>query len=444
MPRVAKEMKPAEIKRLTSRYDDKPTLYPVGGIAGLHMQVTPSGAKSWAVRLTVNGRRRWMGLGSYPEISMATARDCARQAKQMARDGIDPIEKRREMRIATTRESLLFSFSQVANEFIPTKQQELSPGKHRDDWGKQVRKYAFGKLGSKPIEEITKHDIGDVLNVMRGRGLKNETVDKVRQSLKEIFRYAIAKEYYKGNNPAEKPEMNYLIGKPPSEAQGDNYPSLQLDDVGRFWNALQHRDGVSAEALRFQMMTATRSGAIRFATWDEFDLDAKVWTVQPGRKSAKVYGQSARRVPLTDDMIALLRRLPRLAGSDFVFWAPRGGALSDATLAAVMKKIHAADVKAGGKGYVDAKTGEAAVPHGLRSTFRVWAQERTEYDPNLAEVALWHSVGSKVERAYARSDMLEKRRKLMASWVRFIGDSARLYALNRSAEKHKALLNKDN
>ena len=137
MPRVAKEMKPAEIKRLKSRYTDKPTLYPVGGIAGLHMQVTPSGAQSWAVRLTVNGKRRWMGLGSYPEIGMATARDMAREAKQMARDGIDPIEKRRKLRTATTYEMIATSFSQVVNDFIPIKQQELSPGKHRDDWAGQ-------------------------------------------------------------------------------------------------------------------------------------------------------------------------------------------------------------------------------------------------------------------------------------------------------------------
>lgn len=442
MPRVAREMRPAEIKRLVCRYDDKPTLYPVGGIAGLHMQVTPTGAKSWAVRLTVNGKRRWMGLGSYPEISMADARDRARQVKQMARDGIDPIEKRRAMRSATTHEMIAASFSQVVNEFIPIKQQELSPGKHRDDWGKQVRKYTFAKLGPRPIEEITKHDIGDALSVMRGRGLKNETVDKVRQALKEIFRYAIAKEYYKGNNPAEKPTLNYLIGKPPAESQGDNYPSLQVDDVGRFWAALQSREGISAEALRFQMMTATRSGAIRFATWDEFDLDAMVWTVQPGRRFSKIKStDTAKRVALTQEMIAILKRLPRLSESDFVFWAPRGGGLSDATISAVMKKMHEADKKKSGTGFIDAKTGKAAVPHGLRSTFRVWAQERSEYDPNLAEVALWHSVGSKVERAYARSDMLEKRRKLMNSWVRFIDESARLYTINQNAKTHKALLN---
>ncbi|MBD3677569.1 MAG: integrase arm-type DNA-binding domain-containing protein [Rhodobacteraceae bacterium] len=442
MPRKAKELTPGQIKALKPRYTDKPTLVPVGGIAGMHIQITPSGSKSWAVRLTVNGKRHWLGLGSYPEISMADARNMARQARQLARDGVNPIEKRRRARNEARAESLFISFSQVLDGFIPIKQQELSPGKYRNDWGRQLKKYAYPHIRAKAIEDVDKYDIALILQGMRDKGLKNETVGKVQQALKEVFRYAIAQQYYFGQNPAEKQVMKYVIGKEPVEQSGENYPSLKVDDVGRFWTALQARDGMGAAALRFQMMTATRPGAVRFATWDEFDLDAMVWTVQPGREASKIPkgARDAKRVPLTPEMVGLLQSTPRLDGSPYVFWAPQGGALSDATLSKVMKVIHAADVRAGGKGFTDAQTGEIAVPHGNRSTFRTWVQDKTTFDPNLAEAALWHTLGSKVERAYARSDMLEKRRNVMQSWVRFTDETARLYALKSRAEIHKALI----
>jgi len=189
----------------------------------------------------------------------------------------------------------------------------------------------------------------------------------------------------------------------------------------RWWQALQKRDGMGAQALAFQAMTATRSGAIRFATWSEIDLAAKVWTIQPGRQSSKIPDkESAKRIPLTEPMIALLEALPRLDGCDLVFWAPRGGALSDAAMGKVMRTLHEADLKAGGKGYVDAKTGEQAVPHGLRSAFRTWVAERTAFDGDLAEVALFHKVGSKVAQAYNRADQVEKRRAMMAAWGDFL------------------------
>jgi integrase len=178
---------------------------------------------------------------------------------------------------------------------------------------------------------------------------------------------------------------------------------------------------MGAKALRFQTMTATRSGAIRFATWSEIDIENRIWTIQPGRQSSKIApNDTAKRIPLTNAMVELLKSLPRSDGNDLVFWAPRGGALSDATLGKVMRTIHDADVKAGGNGYLDAVSGNPAVPHGCRSTFRVWVSERTQFDGDLAEVALFHKVGSKVRQAYDRSDQLEKRRMMMAEWGRFL------------------------
>jgi integrase len=178
---------------------------------------------------------------------------------------------------------------------------------------------------------------------------------------------------------------------------------------------------MGAKALAFQAMTATRSGAIRFATWGEIDLETRLWTIQPGRKSSKIHASdTAKRIPLTNSMVALLENLPKLKGSDLVFWSPRGGALSDAAMGKIMRVIHEANLASGAKGFVDAKTAEQAVPHGLRSAFRTWVADRTSFDGDLAEVALFHKVGNKVAQAYNRADQVEKRRHMMAAWGEFL------------------------
>lgn len=225
-----------------------------------------------------------------------------------------------------------------------------------------------------------------------------------------------------GPNPARwAGNLSLVLSSPSSVLGEENHPALRLKDAPRFWSALSTREGMGAPALRFQSLTATRPGAVRFMTWSEVDLKARLWTVQPGRQSSKIARRDdPRRVPLVDEMIALLEGLPRQADSDLVFWAPRGGELSDATLAKVLRTVHEADLKAGGRGFVEAKTGEVAVPHGTRSSFKVWANEHTSYDGNLSEAALWHNLGNKVEQAYARSDMVEKRHKLMVDCSAFL------------------------
>jgi integrase len=269
-------------------------------------------------------------------------------------------------------------------------------------------------------------DIGlqDVLRVLTPLwDDKTVTAVKVRERLEKVLAYATVQGYRTGDNPARwKGNLDMVLAAPGKVAGAENYPAVQLDDVARWWQALQDRDGMGATALAFQALTATRSGAVRFATWDEIDLEARLWTIQPGRQSSKITAKdTAKRIPLTDSMVALLEGLPRLAGSNLVFWAPRGGALSDATMGKVMRMIHEADLKAGGKGYADAKTGAQAVPHGMRSAFRTWISDRTALDGDMAEVALFHKVGNKVAQSYNRAEMVEKRRHMMAAW----GDFAR-------------------
>ena len=193
------------------------------------------------------------------------------------------------------------------------------------------------------------------------------------------------------------------------------------------------REGMGAVALRFQALTAARTGAVRFATWDEMDFENRLWTIQPGRKASKIpVTGKPHRVPLTDEMVNLLSTLPRMG--DLVFAAPRGGALSDATLGKVMKTLHKLDIENDGAGFTDARTGEQAVPHGNRSTFRVWVTEETNFDGDMAEIALAHKVGTKVQQAYDRSDMLDKRRGMMIDWGRFLNGEAvdRVVVLERA------------
>ncbi|MEQ8744253.1 site-specific integrase [Parasphingorhabdus sp.] len=312
------------------------------------------------------------------------------------------------------------TFEKVFNEYAAEKTKEFSTDKYKKQWRRAVEQYAFPFIGQKPIDAIGLDDVLAVLEPIWHD--KTETASKLRQKIEAVLSYASVRRYRSGDNPAQwRGNLKHLLAAPNTIAPAENYPSLQLKDADRWFELVRERDGMGARALEFQAMTATRSGAIRFATWDEIDLEARTWTIQPGRKASKVLKNAkAKRIPLTDAMIDLLKALPRLEGSNYVFWADRGGALSDATLGKAMRSIHEAEVNAGKAGFVDAATGERAVPHGLRSTFRTWVAERTNFDGDMAEIALFHKVGNKVQQAYDRSEMIEKRRHMMTVWNDFL------------------------
>ena len=415
MPRRARELSPIELKRLA------PGVHAVGGVAGLYLQVAEGAGRSWLLRTMVGTKRREIGLGAYPEIGLALARQKAAEVKYMIRNGVDPVEERKAARadlVAAQKRGLLFS--KAVDLFEPVKAAELSGGKYRDQWRNSLDSYAIPVLGKMLVQDIQLQDILLVLEPIWHA--KTVTADKLRRKLAEVLDYATVKGHRSGPNPARwQGNLSMVLSSPTSVSGEENHPALQLKDAKRFWAALSNRGGMGPQALKFQSMTATRPGAVRFMTWSEVDLSARLWTVQPGRQSAKIPRRDGpKRVPLADDTIALLKGLPRHKDSDLVFWAPRGGALSDATLAKLLRIVHEADLRAGGSGFVDAKTGEVAVPHGTRSSFKVWATDHTSYDWNLSEAALWHKLGSKVEQAYARSDMVEKRRQMMSDWAAFL------------------------
>jgi integrase len=352
-------------------------------------------------------------------VSLAKARERASEAKEAIRNGIDPVEARKAARSAlraSQRRGLTFieAFEKYAAKKLP----ELTTDRYRAQWRATVEKYAFPDLGSMLVQDITREDVLRVLHPIWET--RTETATKVRQRIEKTLDYAKAAGHRTGDNPAAwRGNLELALSAPNKIAPKENYPALQLDDAVRWWTDLRSRDGMGATALKFQALTASRTGAVRLATWDEIDLDARLWTIQPGRASSKIPPTGKpHRVPLTDTMLALLGDLPRT--SNLIFTSPRGGVLSDATLGKVMRSMHEVDLGRGGPGYLDAKTKAQAVPHGLRSCFRVWVSERTEFDGDMAEIALAHKVGSKVRQAYDRSDMVEKRRGMMAAWGRFL------------------------
>ena len=436
MPPRAKELNSMQVKNLRHPGGSKPIKVAVGGVSGLLVQITPNNAKSWVLRtrygewtetrlsdgtIQRGRKKREIGLGPFPEITLKAAKERALEAKAKLESGIDPIAEKKATRaalIAAAQSGM--TFAETWDKFSAEKIKEFSTDKYRHQWKRTIEIYALPELGKMQVQDIGLQEVLRVLEPLWGE--KTVTAVKVRERLEKTLAYATVHGYRKGDNPARwKGNLDMVLSAPSKVADEENYPAVQLDDANQWWQALQHRNGMSAKALAFQALTATRSGAIRFATWSEIDLEKRLWTIQPERQSAKIKSNdSAKRVPLTDSMTVLLKSLPRLDGSDLVFWAPRGGALSDASMGSLMKKIHQAELEKRGKGYVDAKTGKPAVPHGLRSTFRTWVAERTEFDGDMAEVALFHKVGSKVAQAYNRADMVEKRRLMMVAWGDFL------------------------
>ena len=441
MPPRAKELQPAQIKNLTHPGGSRAVKVAVGGIAGLHIQIQPSGAKSWVLRTRFGEwverkdaegnvlercrKKREIGLGAYPDVLPGAARDKAREAKAMLERGVDPILERRANRaklLAAARRGL--TFTAALDRYAAEKTKEFSSEKYRKQWRATIDRYAVPALGDILVQDINLQDVLRVLQPIWTE--KTITAAKLRQRIEKVLAYATVQGHRTGDNPARwTGNLDMILPAPSKVAGSKNWPALSLDDAPRWWAALRKREGMGARALEFQALTASRSGAIRFLKWDEIVLEKRVWTMQPGRKSSKIPANGkAHRVPLTDGMITLLEALPRLQGSDFVFWAPRGGALSDATLGKIMRVIHVADQRTGNKGYLDAVTQQPAVPHGLRSTFRTWVAERTRFDGDMAEIALAHKVGSKVQQAYNRGDQIDKRRRMMAAWHGFLNGTS--------------------
>ena len=378
----------------------------VGGVAGLGLNVNTGGSRSWVFRARVAGVRRDMGLGGYPDVTLAQARELARVARAKIRAGVDPIEEARAARSALIAARMsAVSFSKATEQYLEAHEAGWSNPKHRQQWENTLTTYAGPKIGQMLVRDIELPHVLSVLEPIWRE--KTETASRLRGRMESVLDWASARGYRSGPNPARwKGHLDKLLPAPGRIAKTDHHRSLPHEDMPAFFAALRQQDGSGARALEFTILTAARSGEARGATWEEFDLTAGKWVIPAGRMKAK----KEHRVALSAQAVALLKTQQELRVSDFVFPSPKeDGMLSDMTLTAVLRRMK-----------VD------AVPHGFRSTFRNWTAETTNCPREIAELALAHTVGSEVERAYMRSDLFEKRRVLMQDWADFVsGTSAK-------------------
>jgi integrase len=421
MPKVAAELSAIDVKRLAHPGGKRNVLFSVGGVPGLHLQLTPRDGRSWVLRVKIGEIRRDIGLGGFPAVTLAQAREKAREARDKIERGIDPIEERKAakaMLSAAQRRGM--TFADATDKYLSAKLDAFKNPKHRQQWENTLAAYAMPELGKLLVQDIAVQDVLRALQPIWAD--KTETATRVRGRIEAVLSWATVSGHRSGDNPARwAGNLKELLPAPSKVAKEGNQPALMIDDAPRWFEALRGREGFGARAVELLALTATRSQEIRGALWDEIDLDKALWII-PGPRMKM---DREHRVPLSSEAVALLRALPRLQDNPLVFPAARGGQLSDMTLSAAMKRMHEADVAAGGAGFVDRTSKRPAVPHGLRSTFRDWVAERTNYPGDMAEVALAHRISNAVEASYRRGDMIEKRRKMMDDWADFLAGVAR-------------------
>lgn len=397
MPIIAKELSPAEIRQLMKL----PGFHAVGGVTGLHIQVTDHKARSWVLRFLYGGRRRDMGLGSFPSVTLEQARQRAREARDQIARGVDPIAERRRLKSERiTAAAKRLTFADAAKRVHAIKVAEFRNRKHADQWLNTIEQHAVPKIGRLDVAEVDFHAVLGVLEPIWKT--KTETAKRLRGRIESVLAWATVNGFRAGDNPARwRGNLDAALPKPGSIAKVVHFRALPYAAVPAFMAALRQRDGMAAKALEFSILTAARSGEVRGMTWAEVDLDKKmkIWTVPAARMKV----EREHRVPLSPAAVAVLESLKsNRRDDDLVFPAQAGGQLSDMTTNAVLKRMKV-----------------NAVTHGFRSSFRDWAAEQTNFPREVAEAALAHVVGDRVEAAYRRGDLFEKRRKLMATWAAY-------------------------
>ncbi|MDZ7662535.1 tyrosine-type recombinase/integrase [Thiohalophilus sp.] len=372
--------------------------YEDGG--GLRLVVSKAGAKKWVLRFTINGRRREMGLGSYPDVSLADARLRATECRLQASSGVDPIEVRR------IEQETVPSFTTCAARYIRAHRRGWKNTKHARQWVSTLKTYARPVVGSKPVDAITTEDILAILSPIWTS--KTETAKRVQGRIENVLDYAAAHKYRDPLNPARwRGHLNKLLPKPSRVMEVNHHPAMPHAEVPAFMAELSEKQNVSAIALQFLILTATRTNEVLKAMWDEIDLEGAVWTIPAARMKTR----REHRVPLSDAVIDILNALPRIEGNPYVFpGSHHERPLSNMALLQLMR----------GMGYgINGARGDY-VPHGFRSSFRDWSGEVSSFPRDVAEMALAHVIENKVEAAYRRGDLFAKRGKMMQEWSNFV------------------------
>lgn len=365
-----------------------PGRYGDGG--SLYLEVATSGTKSWLFMWKASGRRRAIGLGGYPAVSLAKARQAAVQAKTAIVDGRDPSSTRKKDAIPT--------FATCVDLFLDVNSPAWRNDKHVAQWYMTLGDAYCSSIRKKAVSDVTTDDVLKILSPIWQS--KSETASRIRGRIERVLDFAKAKGWRDGMNPAMWHGHLKLILPARQKLQRGHHAAMSFKSLPSFMEDLRGREAVAGLALDFLILTAARSGEVLNAVWNEIDLDAKRWTIPANRmKAGKTHS-----VPLVSTAISILKRLHAVRTSDYVFPGQRAGRpLSATSMEMLLRRMK--------QGHV--------TPHGFRSAFRDWAGDMTEFPRDLIETALAHNVGDATERAYRRSSALEKRRELMNAWEQF-------------------------
>lgn len=393
MARATNRLSAVEVRGITRK-----GMHHDGG--GLYLQVSASGAKSWILRYMLDGRAREMGLGPVHAIPLAEARKRAAECRRMRLDGIDPIEarsaERGQKKLAAAK---AMTFDACAAAYIDAHKAGWQNAKHRDQWRNTLSSYAGPVFGSLLVQAV---DVGLVMKALEPIWLtKPETASRLRGRIEAVLDWAAVRGHRKGENPARwRGHLDKLLPARRKIRKVEHHPALPYDELAEFIAALRDQEGVAAQALEFLILTAARTDEVIGAQWDEINMADGLWTVPAERMKAR----KEHRVPLSDAALGILEDLAKVRQDDFVFpGGRRGRPISNMAMAMSVRRMGRNDLTV----------------HGFRSTFRDWAAERTNFPREVAEMALAHSVGDKVEAAYRRGDLFEKRRQLADAWARF-------------------------
>ena len=410
MGRIKSAISALGVKKLSK----SPGMHAVGGVPGLYLCVNmnpnstdmnPCFAASWIYRYSFSGRRRDMGLGSYSDYSLEEARHQASKCRSQVLQGIDPLDDKQQQKDAEKKaHSKRVTFQQCIESYLDAHGDAWKNPKHRAQWRSTLETYACPVVGNLNVAHV---DTGLVLKVLEPIWkIKTETATRLRGRIESVLDWATVRGYREGENPARwKGHLDKLLPSPSKIAKVNHFSALSYKEIPEFMQQLRNQLGISAAALEFAILTAARSGEIRGALWPEINLTERLWLIPADRMKA---GRE-HRIPLSDAAIEVLKRMKEHYVSDFVFpGTKQDKPLSDMSLTAVLKRMERGDLTA----------------HGFRSTFRDWASETTAYPQEVCEMALAHTIANKVEAAYRRGDLFDKRTKLMTDWANYCNDLA--------------------
>ena len=395
MARVRKRLTARTVATLT-----KPGLVADGG--GLYLHVSASGAKSWIFRWSRDGKSHDMGLGAAGDdgVTLAEARELATDARRCVREGGDPIEDRRAKRSQKKLEAAkAMTFRQCAEGYISAHQAGWSNAKHAAQWPATLTSYAYPVFGELPVQSV---DVALVVKVVEPIWTeKPQTASRVRGRIEAVIDWATARGYRQGENPARwRGHLENLLPKKSKLRPVEHLAALPYGELPAFMAELRQEEGIEARALQFTILTGARTGEVIGAKWSEIDFAARLWVISAGRMKMR----REHRVPLSEPAAAILGALREVRQSEFVFPGQRvGRPLSNTGMWHLLKRMHHDNLTV----------------HGFRSTFSDWCSECTNFAAEVREMALAHVVSDKVEAAYRRGDLFQKRRQLAEAWGRY-------------------------